>query len=309
MKVSRFLFLTFSTNLQKVWSLGIFFLLFALNACNTSEKPPTNAKPKSDAKPIAGMVYFAGGKIEIGTDKGELNEQPRFETEMQPFYIDEHPVTVAQFREFVHATTYQTEAEKFGDAGVFNVEAQKWELTKGANWQFPEGANKPKAPDDHPVTQVSWNDANEYAKWAGKRLPTEMEWEYAAKCGENTENRYAWGNQLVEKEQFKANVFQGGFPNRDLGLDGFKGTNPIGKFGKSKCGMSDVGGNVWEWTVNTYKMYPQNPLPFQVDENIKVVRGGSFLCDSLVCHGYRMTARQFCSRETGLQHQGFRCAK
>lgn len=288
-------------------------LLLVLGACkpssSTSSVTSSTSASKSAPEIMEDMVYFGGGKIQIGSDQYELNEAPVFEATVAPFYIDKHPVTVGQFRQFVQATNYKTEAERFGDAGVFDTKAEKWGLVKGAFWAFPKGPSFPKAEDTHPVTQVSWNDANEYAKWAGKRLATEQEWEYAAKCGENTTNRYAWGNQLKVKGKFQANVFQGGFPNPDRGEDGFKDTNPVGYFGKTKCGMTDVGGNVWEWTSDTYRLYPNNPLPFQPDEQVKVIRGGSFLCDSLVCHGYRMTARQFCSRETALQHQGFRCAR
>ena len=277
----------------------LFFLTIGLLAACTEE-----------SKPPQGMAYFEGGEITIGSKNGLQNEYPPFTKEIDPFYLDKHLVTVEQFRKFVEATGYLTDAEKFGDAGTFNMKKQKWELTKGAYWEYPQGPDGPKAKDNHPVTQVSWNDARAYAEWAGKRLPTEYEWEYAAKMGRpSKKDQYNWGNELYQNGEYKANVWQGEFPRKNDTADGFLFTNPVGYFGKDKNGLMDMGGNVWEWTRNTYKPYPGNPMPFNVNQNRKTLRGGSFLCDSTVCHGYRVTARQHCTVETGLFHQGFRCAK
>ena len=302
------------------------FLLHMLWACQPT-LPPT---PE-------GMVYFRGSEVTIGSPKGLPNERPVFTTTVDDFYLDEHPVTVGQFRQFVRATGYRTEAEKFGDAGVFNVkklqqlaeelgylststeklshqemydlQSQGWELVPGAYWEFPLGPDQPQAHDAHPVTQVSWNDAVAYARWAGKRLPTEVEWEFAARNGKNTAHQYSWGNTLAPGGVFKANVWEGNFPVHNTQADGHALTSPVGSFGITECGLSDMGGNVWEWCSDTYHPYEGSNAPFQLVETNKVIRGGSFLCDESFCHGYRVSARTFCSAETGLYHQGFRCAK
>lgn len=255
------------------------------------------------------MVYFEGGEIIIGSDDAQPNEAPAFPTEVAPFYIDKSPVTVAEFRAFVDETGYITEAEKFGNSGVMDIKTGQWVLTNGANWKTPLGAAGPQAKDNHPVTQVSWNDAKAYAAWANRRLPTEIEWEYAAKNGKNSGNTYSWGNKLVENAAFKANVWQGDFPHKNTAEDGFLFTNPVGEFGETQSGLTDMGGNVWEWTASTYKPYEGNTLPFAIDPENKVIRGGSFLCAKDVCHGYRPTARQFNSRESATFHMGFRTAK
>lgn len=257
-----------------------------------------------------GMVYFEGGKVTIGSSNGLKNETPVFTKKIEPFYLDKQLVTVAQFRKFVKETDYVTQAEEFGDAAVFNLEKESWELRKGAYSEYPRGPGYPKAKDNHPVTQVSWNDAKAYAKWAGKRLPTEYEWEYAARQGRASKNhQYNWGNKLYHNGAFQANVWQGNFPHQNDTTDGFLYTNPVGYYGKDRNGLMDMGGNVWEWCENTYKPYPNSANQFQVNERTKTTKGGSFLCDSTVCHGYRVSARQFSTVETGLFHQGFRCAK
>lgn len=274
--------------------------LFAFFLWNCDKNPPEAPK---------GMIYFKGGNIIIGSDKGLNNEYPPFETKVEPFFMDVHPVTVAQFREFVESTGYVTEAEKFGDAGSFNFEQSRWELTPDASWRFPRGPAYPPAEDDHPVTQVSWNDAKAYAKWAGKRLPSEFEWEFAAKHGNPASSKYSWGNKLYQEGKFKANVWQGSFPHYNDTLDGFALTSPVGYFGTNGNGLQDMGGNVWEWCGETYQLYKGNNSPFDHDIKNKVLRGGSFMCDSNVCHGYRVSARTFCSSETALFHTGFRCAR
>ena len=305
---------------------SISLLLLIIVACEKAPPPPPD-----------GMVYFKGDNVTIGANDGLPNERPTFSADVDDFYLDAHPVTVGQFREFVQATGYQTEAEKFGDAGVFNVEklqqlvkdagyqpatmeklsyqgmndlqTRGWELVPGAYWEYPLGPDHPKAADNHPVTQVSWNDATAYAQWAGKRLPTEIEWEFAARNGKNSENVYSWGNDLAPDGVFKANVWEGNFPIINNQADQYALTSPVGSFGITECGLSDMGGNVWEWCSDTYQPYEGNNDPFQFTETNKVIRGGSFLCDESFCHGYRVSARTFCSAETGLFHQGFRCAK
>jgi sulfatase modifying factor 1 len=241
----------------------------------------------------------------MGADNTQPNEYPTHQVTVEAFYLGKSPVTVADFRTFVEETGYKTDAEKFSNSGVFDVQTGTWNLIDGANWRYPFGENEEKAKDNHPVTQVSWDDARAYCKWAGVRLPTEAEWEYAAK---DTENKFSWGNKLVTNAGFKANVWQGKFPDSMRVEDGYQYTSPVGAFGATKAGLTDMGGNVWEWTSSMYDLYQDNPYSFQPDEKKKVIRGGSFLCDSTVCFGYRVSARNFNSRESATVNMGFRTA-
>jgi formylglycine-generating enzyme len=254
-----------------------------------------------------GMVYIKGGKAIIGSNTGLPVEAPEFKTRIKSFFIDASPVTVGEFRKFIEATGYKTYADNFGDAAVYDFENLKWDLLKGANWEYPLGPDAAPAKDDHPVTQVSWFDANAYAEWAGKRLPTEFEWEYAARMGIAKDQRYTWGYELMEENEFRANVWQGSFPELNLGLDGFLFTSPVGYYGENHIGLTDMGGNVWEWCYNTHEPYKGSKASFPVVEENKAVRGGSFMCDSSYCHGYRVTHRNFTTSETSLFHTGFRC--
>ncbi len=277
-----------------------------------AEKPevaiPAVAKA---AQPPAGMVYVPGGFTQIGAEDGQEGEKPVVWAAIKPFFMDEHLVTVAEFRRFVNATHYQTEAEKFGDAAVLDEANGEWKLLKGANWAYPQGKTKPPAADNHPVTQVSWNDAQAYAQWAGKRLPYEFEWEHAARNATNSRSRYPFGNALQTADgNYLANTWNGTFPERDAVLDGFHYTSPVGQFGKTPLGLTDMTGNVWQWCQDWRQSYadvvagqpPVNPTE-------KVQRGGSFLCEPGWCHGYRVSGRSFTSPETALMHVGFRCVK
>ncbi|NJL13201.1 MAG: formylglycine-generating enzyme family protein [Microscillaceae bacterium] len=208
-------------------------------------QPPTHP-PQAKIPDLRGMVLVKGGTIFIGSAEGLPDEKPIFKTEVKDFYLDIHPVTVAAFQTFVNATGYQTEAERRGDAAVFDVALGIWKLVKGANWQYPQGPQAAPALPNHPLTQVSWYDAQAYCLWAGKRLPTEAEWEYAARNGRNTAEKYSWGDSLVQAGKFRANVWQGHFPHYFSNEDGFKTTSPVGHFGKNRLGLSDMGGNVWE---------------------------------------------------------------
>ena len=236
------------------------------------------------------MVYVKAGVLK--TDHGIKN--------IAPFYMDRTPVTVAAYREFVEATQYQTEAERLGEAAVYNFEIEEWELRKGAYWQYPMGKEKPMAVDNHPVTQVSWNDAMAYCQWAGKQLPTQWQWEYAARNARNDSTNYPWGNVVVVKKRYKANCWQGTFPSMNLVEDGFRFTSPVGYYGKSPLGLVDLAGNVWEWT--TTKRLVQGAKEY-------VQKGGSFMCEASVCHGYKISASTSATPETGLFHVGFRCIK
>lgn len=251
-----------------------------------------------------------GGRSRIGSIDGEPSEAPPFDVEVQPFFLDIHPVTVAEFRRFVDATRYVTQAERFGSSGTFEVSSGRWDLVDGANWRQPRGPAAAPAVDDHPVTQVSWNDAVAYCTWAGKRLPTEVEWEHAARSGSPTRTRYAWGDALVVDGQYLANTWQGHFPDTNTIADGYLYTSPVGRFGRTPAGLTDMGGNVWQWCEDWYRPYALRGTPYVPnDKSEKVIRGGSFLCDPKVCHGFRVTARGHSTPETGLIHVGFRCAR
>ncbi len=280
-------------------------LALILSACRRTA-PPASPPPA----PPPGMVYIPGGKTKIGATDGLPQEQPVFTADVKPFFLDVHPVTVAQFREFVDATGYRTQAEEFGDSAVFDFDTGEWSLVNGADWRHPFGPDKPAAADDHPVTQVSWNDAMAYCNWAGKRLPTEVEWEHAARNARNGGPQYPWGNELVIDGKYMANAWQGSFPDLNTAADGYMATSPVGAYGASPLGLTDLGGNVWEWTADWFRPYANRDQPFMPGKNSKkATRGGSFLCDPVVCHGYRVSGRSDSTPETGMCHTGFRCAR
>ena len=276
---------------------------------SVDEWTPTNVDLETLSIPD-GMVFVPGGRTDIGAEDGLTHELPVFEAKVEPFLLDTHPVTVGQFREFVLATGYQTQAEGFGNSGVLLEKMGQWTLLDGANWEFPEGPNGDPASDDHPVTQVSWNDAVAYSKWAGKRLPTEIEWEHAARGAINSRQQYAWGDSLETGESYFANTWNGHFPTSNTQADGFRLTAPVGLFAKSPLGLTDMGGNVWEWTADWYRPYSERNSNFRpTPQSERAQRGGSFLCHESYCHGYRVSARSHSTPETSLYHLGFRCAK
>ncbi|MCF7220215.1 formylglycine-generating enzyme family protein [Marilutibacter chinensis] len=264
----------------------------------------------SHAAPPEGMIYVPGGNTRIGADDGMPAERPVFTAQVAPFFMDVHPVTVAQFREFVEATAYVTEAERLGDAAVYDPATGGWRLVPGADWRRPRGPAAPAAPDDHPVTQVSWNDAVAYAGWCGKRLPTEVEWEHAARNARDSRDRYAWGDALVEAGRHRANTWQGTFPGHNTGDDGHLLTSPVGTYGETELGLTDMGGNVWEWTADWFRPYAERETPFEPGPaSEKTQRGGSFLCHPSYCHGYRVSARSHSTPDSAFFHVGFRLVK
>lgn len=249
------------------------------------------------------MVYINGGTLRTTDPVTDTY----IDVKLKPYLLDKNLVTVSDFEAFVKATHYLTEAEKFGNAGVFNDRLQQWELIDGADFRYPFGRNKPKAEDNHPVTQVSWNDAAAYARWKGKRLPTQWEWEHAARNGEQTTQRYTWGEDLVIAGKYKANTWQGTFPSYNSGEDGYIYTSPVGVFGSNKIGLTDMGGNVWQWCQDSIEPSGRDA---EIDPATRrVIRGGSFLCDPMVCHGFRITGRATSTPESSMLHIGFRCAK
>jgi formylglycine-generating enzyme len=240
---------------------------------------------------------FSCGKKTIEKDgmvliKGEGN--------INDFWLDVSPVTVKEFSDFIARTHYVTEAEKFGDGGVFDFQTGTWKLIKAATWQYPFGKDSSAAKPNHPVTQVSWNDANAYCKWAKKRLPNSEEFIFAEKNADsNNQQTYTWGNDYIEYGKYRANFWQGIFPNKNTIADGFLTTCPIGYFGKNKLGLTDIEGNVWQWCSDDSRER----------KGEKNQRGGSYLCDPMVCHGFKIGGISSSSAETSLCHVGFRCAK
>ena len=249
------------------------------------------------------MVLVNGGNL-LTTDPVTKVKK---EVAIRSFLLDKDLVTVTKFEEFVKATHYVTEAEKFGNAAVFDGEKQSWDLVDGADYHYPAGKSKPKAEPNHPVTQVSWNDATAYAAWKGKRLPTQWEWEHAAKNGENSRKQYSWGTDLVVDGKYKANTWQGSFPFHNTVEDGYALTSPVGVFGANKLGLTDMGGNVWQWCQDSIE--PTGGDAELDPATRRVMRGGSFLCDPQVCHGFQVTGRSSSTPESSLMHTGFRCAK
>jgi sulfatase modifying factor 1 len=289
---------------------GIYALLLGL-ILGLAYALPTQAQSASgeDADAPPGMVYVPSGTTDIGSARGRPAERPVFSATVDAFWMDIHPVTVAQFRRFVEDTGYTTEAERFGDAGIFDRTQRQWRLVKGAQWRTPLGPSEPPAPDDHPVTQVSWNDASAFCTWADKRLPTEVEWEHAARGAQNARQPYAWGAALTEQGTPRANTWEGTFPVENTGADGYQHTSPVGAFGTTPLGLTDMGGNVWEWTASPFQPYPLREASMATKGPAMVQRGGSFMCHASYCHGYRVSARSQSSPETSLFHVGFRCVK
>lgn len=256
------------------------------------------------------MVRIPAGTAQIGDDRGRPDERPAFKAKVAAFDLDRSPVTVAAFGRFVKKTGYVTEAEKLGSAAVMSFGTGRWSLVNGAQWRMPRGPGGGKADETHPVTQVSWNDAQAYCSAQGKRLPSEVEHEYAARGGAGRGRSHAFGNDLVVDDKYKANVWTGVFPIMNTAKDGYTATSPVGAFGDGPFGLTDMAGNVWEWTSDWYRPYAKRDLPWPKDQvGEKVQRGGSFLCDPQVCYGFRVTARAHATPDSSLMHVGFRCAR
>lgn len=273
---------------------------------------PDEVRSDAPAETPEGMILIKGGSFQMGADDGMPFEGPVHTVELNPFLIDEHEVTVAQFTEFVSATSYKTEAEKFGWSGVFDFQSGEWKRVDGANWRYPEGGDNTANPDE-PVTQVSWSDAKEYAIWAGKRLPTEAEFEYAARGG-LIGKKYAWGDELRPAGRPVANWWQGIFPEKNTNEDGFLSRAPVRSFTANGYGLYDMTGNVWEWCSDRFgsDYYQNSPRrdpkgPETGDE--RVIRGGSFLCAENFCSNYRVAGRSYSPADSGLNNLGFRCAR
>ena len=310
------------------------------------------------ATPPPDMLWIEGGVLNMGGDNEQASEDeyPKHQVELNGFWMDATEVTNAQFAAFVKATGYITTAEqkpdweelkkqlppntpKPGDdmlvasSLVFKAPAsavrlddysQWWVWTEGADWKHPDGpASNIIGKDDHPVVHISWYDAQAYCKWAGKRLPTEAEWEWAAR-GSLANQIYPWGNEPINQGKPKANFWQGHFPNKNTLDDNFYYTAPVKSFKPNGYGLYDMAGNVWEWCSDFYKndyyseirQGAKNPTGpnkgFDPDEPLaqkRVIRGGSFLCNDSYCSGYRVARRMKSTEDSSMQHLGFRCVK
>jgi formylglycine-generating enzyme required for sulfatase activity len=258
------------------------------------------------------MALIPAGTFLMGSADKTPDEAPVHEVALGAFWIDRHEVTVAEFGRFVASTRYRTEAERFGWSGVFDGARGEWTRGDGADWRHPDGPGLKDGPEK-PVTQVSWNDAAAFARWAGKRLPTEAEWEYAARGG-LVGRTYSWGDDLRPGGRVMANWWQGVFPVHDTGEDGYRGRAPVGSFPANGYGLYDVIGNVWEWCADWYdagyyrRSPPRNPGGPESGTE-RVMRGGSWLCSENFCSNYRVAARSHATPDSGLNNLGFRCAR
>ncbi len=280
----------------------------------TSTKDRKEASPiervnNSSAETPPDMIFIKGGSFKMGSDHGMPYESPVHEVSVKSFWMDKHEVTVAEFEKFVKETGYLTEGEKIGWSGVFSTEEGDWIRCDGVSWRNPDCGDKKPKPDE-PVSQVSWNDADAFAKWAKKRLPTEAEFEYAARGG-LIQNEYSWGNELKPDGKPTANWWQGNFPVEDKKEDGFNGRAPVMSFAPNGYGLYDIAGNVWEWTADWYADdYYQwsgkdNPAG-AANGAEKTIRGGSWLCAENYCTNYRAAGRSHSPTDTSLNNLGFR---
>jgi len=282
------------------------------------------------------MVLIPGGSFWMGEEgPGTIEadgEGPVRRVDVRAFLIDPVAVTNAKFAVFVKATGYVTEAEAFGWSFVFwqfvserdaaavmdatVPGAPWWRGVRGADWRHPEGpASGISARSSHPVVHVSWNDAAAYARWAGKRLPSEAEWEKAARGGLDRQ-RFPWGGELTVRGQHRCNTWQGRFPQRNTGEDGYHGTAPVKAYRPNGYGLYNVCGNVWEWCADWFSAdwhVPESPPTREnpqgpAEGSTRVMKGGSYLCHDSYCNRYRVAARTSNTPDAGSGHLGFRCA-
>ncbi len=279
------------------------------------------------------MVPLPGGIFQMGTDYPygfpADGEGPIRPVSLSPFAVDAHPVTNREFAAFVDATKYRTEAELFGWSFVFWLhiaedrfeelvedtvaQAPWWCKVPAAFWKQPEGpGSSVESRMDHPVVHVSWNDAQAYARWASKSLPTEAQWEYAARGGLE-QKLFPWGDDLTPQGKHLSNVWQGRFPHEDTAEDGYPGTCPVEAFPPNNYGIYSATGNVWEWCADWFAIPstanvlhdPAGPA----DGQAKVMKGGSFLCHASYCNRYRVAARTSNTPDSSASNIGFRCVK
>ncbi|WP_276496639.1 formylglycine-generating enzyme family protein [Pontibacter litorisediminis] len=317
------------------------------------------ARP-AEGRQHEGMVWVEGGTFLMGADNDQArpDEYPKHKVSVDGFWMDAAEVTNAAFARFVEATGYVTVAERKPDweelkkqlppgtpkpdesllvpaSLVFvppqgqvdlNNFASWWTWKEGANWRQPHGPGSSiKGRVDHPVVHISWHDAQAYAKWAGKRLPTEAEWEWAARGGKQG-NIYPWGNEPINSGKPKANTWNGSFPTNNTRQDGYYHTAPVKAFAPNGYGLYGMAGNVWEWCADYYHSNyystvhtaegvrnPSGPAdshdPDEPYAKKRVIRGGSFLCNDSYCSGFRVAARMKSTEDSGMEHVGFRCVQ
>jgi formylglycine-generating enzyme required for sulfatase activity len=318
----------------------------------SAAEPHNDTSPAPEPAPV-GMVWIPGGTFWRGSDNPAMRDaQPEHLVTLDGFWMDATEVTNEQFGQFVQATGYVTIAEKAPDAKDFpagtpaeklvagsvcftptkgpvplNNHFQWWSYVKGANWRHPDGPDSGLVGrEKHPVVHVAWDDAVAYCKWAGKRLPTEAEFEFAARGGLDR-RKYAWGDEFKPEGKWMANIFQGKFPYENTAEDGYRATAPVRSFPPNGYGLYDVAGNVWEWCSDWYRFdyyktlvagnqlvhNPQGPAdsadPSEPGTPKRVMRGGSYLCTDQYCTAYEVGARGKGAPDTGTNHLGFRCVK
>ncbi len=310
---------------------------------------PGRATPPGEVAPSAGverasgepgeLARLPGGDFLMGSEDAEGfpedGEGPVRRVALRPFAIDVAAVSNAQFEEFVSASGYRTDAERYGWSFVFGpflpadfpptralAAAPWWRQVFGADWRRPEGpGSRLEGRMDHPVVHVSWLDATAYCAWAGARLPTEAEWEYAARGGLEG-RRYPWGDELSPGGEHRCNIWQGEFPGRNSGADGYLGTAPARAFAPNGHGLYNTSGNVWEWCADWFSPdfhrngggnggsdgAVENPLG-PPEGAARVIRGGSYLCHRSYCNRYRVAARSSNTPDSSTGNTGFRCVR
>ena len=292
---------------------------------------------RTDRGSTDGMMRLPGGAFLMGTRDQvgfpEDGEGPVRKVTVDGFYMDEHSVTNAAFASFVDTTGYQTDAEKFGYSYVFHLFVEPtlrrslmmmgrqlaglewWLHVDGADWRRPEGPSSELEDRrmDHPAVHISWRDAMAYCDWAGKRLPTEAEFEYAARGGLE-QKRYCWGNTFLPRGKHMCNIWQGAFPIINTAEDGYVGAAPVRSFPTNGYGLYHMAGNVWEWTFDRWspdfhvKGPRVNPMGPPTGDR-RVMRGGSYLCHDSYCNRYRVAARSSNTVDSSAGNMGFRCVR
>lgn len=282
-----------------------------------SSTPPTGHSPQAEYAEYADRIPLRGETFRMGSEDADANpgdgEGPVRDVSVSAFAIDAYSVTNARFAAFVEQTGYRTEAEEFGWSYVFAKflpgprrktsprppGTPWWCGAQGAVWNRPEGPDsRLDCRWDHPVIHVTWRDANAFCRWAGGRLPTEPEWEYAARGGLD-QARYPWGDELTPGGEHRCNIWQGTFPFRNTEADGFAGTAPVHAFAPNGFGLYNVAGNVWEWSADPWQ---------DNDPHRRAMRGGSYLCHDSYCNRYRVAARTANTIDSSAGNLGFRVA-
>ena len=342
--------------MNSIFKIFLFTIILILG-CNKSKEKIHTTKPL-----IEGMVWIEGGVFQMGASENDnmalMHEKPNHTVKVDGFYMDETEVTNKQFTEFIKATGYITTAERPIDWDIIKMQlppgtqrphdsilmpgsllfkkttesvpnlydfSQWWKWSIGANWKEPEGkGSNIVGKENYPVVHVSYEDAIAYCNWSGKRLPTEAEWEFAARGGKKNKI-YFWGNLSNSLHQY-VNSWEGEFPVENIIKDGFEKSAPVKSFPPNNYGLYEISGNVWEWTsdwynVNYYAQCEKNDITYNpigankaynpnnpyIDE--KIIRGGSFLCNASYCASYRVSSRMATDPNTSLEHLGFRTVK